>query len=304
MSAAITVRNVRKTYKKLTAVDSLSFSVDRGECFGLLGPNGAGKTTMIKILYGKALRDTPQPGQVDIFGFDPLTHELEIKYLSGIVPQENNLDLELSVIQNLLIYARFYGHSRRKVISRIEYLLEFMELIDKRNDKIKELSGGLKRRLIIARALINEPKLLILDEPTTGLDPQVRNVIWDRLRHLLREGVTIMLTTHYMEEAFQLCNRLIIMNEGRNVLEGNPSALLKEHIEPYVLELFDIDHKYGSQFPGSIRVEGTESRLLLYAQDFQELQQISEQYGAGEYYLRQSNLEDLFLKTTGRQLNE
>jgi lipooligosaccharide transport system ATP-binding protein len=290
-------------------VDNVSFRVEKARCFGLLGPNGAGKTTLIKILYGKTKRDKPLPGKqslVNVFGYDPLQNELEIKYLSGIVPQEDNLDLELSVIQNLLIYARFYGLSKRKVLSHIESLLEFMELSDKINSKIRELSGGMKRRLIIARALINNPQLLILDEPTTGLDPQVRHIIWDKLRKLLKEGVTIIITTHYMEEAFQICDRLIIMHKGKKILEGIPQNLVSKNMEPYVLELYnpDPDHFSRNEFIQSLRMEITDSRILLYSDALEPLQKITKKYPAGQYYLRQSNLEDLFLKATGRKLNE
>ena len=303
----IRVKDVSKTYKNCKAVDNVSFRVEKAHCFGLLGPNGAGKTTLIKILYGKTKRDKPLPGReslVNVFGYDPLLNELEIKYLSGIVPQEDNLDLELSVIQNLLIYARFYGLSKRKVLSHIESLLDFMELLDKINSKIRELSGGMKRRLIIARALINNPQLLILDEPTTGLDPQVRHLIWDKLRKLQKEGVTIIITTHYMEEAFQICDRLIIMHKGKKILEGIPQTLVSENMEPYVLELYNTDHFSRGTFIQSVRMEITDSRILLYSNTAEPLEKITEKYSAGQYYLRQSNLEDLFLKATGRKLNE
>ncbi len=301
---AIRVNRVSKTFKSLRAVKDLSFEVEKASCFGLLGPNGAGKTTMIKILYGKTRRDNPEPGQVNVFGYDPHLNELEIKFLSGIVPQEDNLDVELSVIQNLLIYARFYGFSKKEVLPRIEYLLDFMELTEKKNSKIKELSGGMKRRLIMARALINSPRLLILDEPTTGLDPQVRHLIWDKLRNLKKEGVTILLTTHYMEEAFQLCDNLIIMHKGEKIMEGRPTALINENIERYVLEIFNREPAAGLSLQNNVRLENTDSRVLLYSAELKALEKISENYRAGDYYLRQSNLEDLFLKATGRQLNE
>ncbi len=302
--AAIRVREVRKSYRDVEAVRGLSFTVRRSESFGLLGPNGAGKTTMVKMLFGKVRRDDPQPGQIEVFGYDPRDSELEIKFLSGIVPQEDNLDVEVSVVQNLLIYARFYGLRPQQVMPRVEELLEFMELSDKRKSKIRELSGGMKRRLLIARALINSPRLLILDEPTTGLDPQVRNLIWDKLRSLQREGTTIILTTHYMEEAFQLCDRLIIMNEGQKLIEGRPPELVRENIERYVLEVFNPEWGKRLETPREVRRDGSESRVLLYSEESRPLERLTRGLGPGEFMLRQSTLEDVFLKITGRQLHE
>ena len=306
---AITVKAVSKKFNHVLAVKNLDFSVYKAECFGFLGPNGAGKTTMMKIIYGMVKRDNPVPYQVNIFGYDPLINQLEIKYISGIVPQEDNLDLELSVIQNLYIYTKFYGISKRNALSRIEYLLDFMDLTEKKNTRIRDLSGGMKRRLIIARALINEPKLLILDEPTTGLDPQVRHLIWDKLRMLKKEGVTILITTHYMEEAFQLCDRLIIMHKGENILEGKPNQLINENMEKFVLEIYSdknlTDDKFQSfNFDNLIRFEHSNSRILFYSNHFEKLEELSKDYKSMDYYLRQSNLEDLFLRVTGRSLNE
>jgi lipooligosaccharide transport system ATP-binding protein len=304
MDYAISARNITKTFKDLTAVKDLQFQVRTAECFGFLGPNGAGKTTMMKILIGRCRRDNPEAGQISVFGYDPLDCELEIKYLAGVVPQEDNLDTELSVRQNLSIYAGFYGISKKTAAPRIDYLINFMEQTEKADSKIRELSGGMKRRLIIARALINEPKLLILDEPTTGLDPQVRHLIWDKLRMLKKEGVTILLTTHYMEEAYQICDRLIIMHGGEKVLEGEPGALIKEHIEQYVLEILDRESAQSIEEGPQVRRETTDSRVLLYSDDISVLEGVTGGYKAGDFYLRQSNLEDLFLKTTGRNLDE
>ena len=301
---AIQAESIYKSFRNLKAVRNLSFQVKQAECFGLLGPNGAGKTTMMKILIGRSRRDVKPEGTINVFGYDPDKDELSIKFLSGVVPQENNLDAELSVRQNLFIYARFYGLKKKKVESRIDYLLDFMELTEKKDAKIRELSGGMKRRLIIARALINEPQLLILDEPTTGLDPQVRHLIWDKLRMLKKEGVTILLTTHYMEEAFQICDRLIIMHNGEKMMEGSPGTLIQEHMEPYVLEILDPSHVEEHNFPENVRLEATNSRVLLYSEELGVLEGLSRRYSTGNFYLRQSNLEDLVLKTTGRQLYE
>ncbi len=228
---------MRKTYGALTAVKSLSFSVAASTCYGLLGPNGAGKTTMLKMIYAKCLRDRDQASVISVFGYDPAANELAIKALSGVVPQEDNLDAELSVLQNLRVYAKLYGLPRGVADRRIDELLSFMELGEKRLVKIRELSGGMKRRLIIARALLNQPRLLILDEPTTGLDPQVRHLIWDKLHQLKREGLTILLTTHYMEEAFQICDRVLIMHKGDKLMEGSPHTLVEGNIERFVLEV-------------------------------------------------------------------
>ncbi len=300
----IKVDGVSKTYKNLTAVDALSFEVEFGKCFGLLGPNGAGKSTMMHMIYGKCRRDNPQPGQINIFGYDPLDNGLAVRFLSGIVPQENNLDLELTVLQNLLMYAKFYGLKKKEAMVRIDELLAFMELTEKKEARIRELSGGMQRRLVISRALINSPKLLILDEPTTGLDPQVRQLIWDKLRMLKKEGITILLTTHYMEEAFQVCDDLMIMHNGRKVLMGNPAALIQENIEPFVLEVLNPEKLSIPTTRNNFRLEKTYSRLLLYSDDFKALSQMTFGFQTGEYLLRPANLEDLFLKTTGRNLNE
>ena len=306
-SPIVTVQNVYKSYRDVEAVKSLSFSVVHSTCFGFLGPNGAGKTTLLKMLYGKCIRDKHPDTNISVFGFDPLKDELKIKYLAGVVPQDNNLDVELNVEQNLLMFAKFYGMSDVQARSRINELLEFMELTEKKSSKIKELSGGMQRRLIIARALLNNPRLLILDEPTTGLDPQVRHLIWDKLRQLKKRGVTILLTTHYMEEAFQICDQILIMNNGEKVVEGNPQNLLQKNIEGYVLELYNLESL--SELDNLLnedhtRQDKTEERTLIYSDDIGLLKQMTDKLKAGEYFLRQANLEDLFLKATGRGLNE
>jgi lipooligosaccharide transport system ATP-binding protein len=214
----ISVHHVYKTYHSCRAVDDLSFNIPGSSCFGFLGPNGAGKTTMMKIIYGRCLRDSHPDTVVKVMGYDPLSHELEIKYLAGVVAQEDNLDTQLNVLQNLHVYSKFYGMREKEAAERIAYLLDFLEISDKRESMIRELSGGMKRRLIIARALLHAPRLLILDEPTTGLDPQVRHLIWEKLRRLKEQGLTILLTTHYMEEAFQLCNTILILDKGRKIM--------------------------------------------------------------------------------------
>ncbi|MFP4417945.1 MAG: ABC transporter ATP-binding protein [Chitinispirillaceae bacterium] len=305
-SPAITVEHVNKSFGSFRAVKDLNFTVNQSECFGILGPNGAGKTTMMRMIYAKGHRDTDPPGTISVFGHDPSNDELSIKYFSGVVPQENSLDEELDVAQNLRIYARFYNMPRRQTEQRIDELLEFMELGAKKKARIKQLSGGMKRRLIIARALLNKPRLLFLDEPTTGLDPQVRHIIWDKLRNLRNQGMTILLTTHYMEEAFQICDRVMIMNKGERVVQGNPQQLIRDNIESFVLELLNANacKTICERLPiENVRVDESTQLIRLYSQHSEILRELGEKLNPGDYYLRQANLEDLFLKTTGSALN-
>ena len=302
----INVSNISKSFGKILAVRDLSFSVESGSCFGFLGPNGAGKTTVMKIIYGKCTRDKNPDSRMDIFGHDPATNELAIKYLSGVVPQEDNLDDELNVIQNLMIYSRFYNMPVKVARQRIEYLLDFLDLSEKAVSKIKDLSGGMKRRLVIARALLNFPRLLILDEPTTGLDPQVRHLIWDKIRQLQKQDTTVLLTTHYMEEAFQLCDRLIIMHKGQNIMEGRPENLLKENMEPYVLEVRDPETATRlEKLANRIRADRGPDVMRYYSSEIDLLKELAASHlKAGNYLIRQTNLEDVFLKATGRQLDD
>jgi len=305
---AIQIRNLYKTYGDLIAVDRLNFDVGRAECFGLLGPNGAGKTTTMKIIYGKAEPSPYNDTVIDVFGCHPRKDALKIKSFSGIVPQQDNLDTELNVTDNLLIYAKFYGIKTGEARRRISELLDFMELQDKALVKIKELSGGMQRRLTIARALLNKPKLLILDEPTTGLDPQVRHLIWHKIRELKETGVTVLLTTHYMEEAFQICDRLIIMDEGRKILEGSPQGLLSANLEKFVMEIHtagqDIIDDSVLAGQSGIRHESYIDTIFVYSDDAEKLSDVAETLHINSFHIRQANLEDLFLKVTGRGLNE
>jgi lipooligosaccharide transport system ATP-binding protein len=300
---AIKVYNVSKNFGKVCAVRDLSFEVRANTCFGLLGPNGAGKTTMMKIIYGKCTLDNSKGASVDVLGYNPTKDELAIKYLSGVIPQDDNLDDELNVVQNLRIYARFYALSYKTTNERINYLLDFLELSEKRKASIKQLSGGMKRRLLIARALLNNPKLLILDEPTTGLDPQVRHLIWDKLRQLKKHGTTILLTTHYMEEAFALCDTVLIMDKGKEVMQGTPAELLERNIEKFVLELTG-SHAVSDTEDVSVRIDRSRETARLYSNDAERLKELAAKLEGAHYYLRQTNLEDVFLKATGRELNE
>jgi lipooligosaccharide transport system ATP-binding protein len=306
---AIEVERIYKTYADGTAaVKDVSFAVPEGSCFGFLGPNGAGKTTLMKMLYGMVRRDPGALARVSVLGFDPARDELAIKHLCGVVPQDDNLDGEVNVGANLYIYSKFYGLASREARVRIAELLDFMELKEKAKAKVGELSGGMKRRLVIARALMNRPRLLILDEPTTGLDPQVRQLIWDKVRSLKREGVTVLLTTHYMEEAYQIADSIIIMDRGERVLEGDPRRLLAEGIEPWVLEVLDEDalSALGAEGPLSpgIRREGGSSRSQFFSDHPESLRELAARLPSGRAHLRPTNLEDLFLRSTGRELNE
>jgi lipooligosaccharide transport system ATP-binding protein len=305
---AIEVERIFKTYSDGTqAVNDVSFRVEEGACFGFLGPNGAGKTTLMKMLFGMVRRDPRPETRASVLGFDPAREELAIKHFAGVVPQDDNLDAEVNVFANLFIYSKFYGIPSREARSRIAELLAFMELKEKSKSKIKDLSGGMKRRLIIARALLNKPRLLILDEPTTGLDPQVRQLIWDKVRGLKREGVTVLLTTHYMEEAYQIADRIIIMDKGRRVIEGEPRKLLAEGIESWVMEILDLEALAASgegPLPAGIRREGGDSRVQFFAGDPEALRGLSARFPSGVAHIRPTNLEDLFLRSTGRQLND
>ena len=312
MSSVITASNVHKTYKigsskQFKAVDGLDFDVEKASCFGFLGPNGAGKTTMMKMIYSRLERDTEPKSTIDVFGFDPHKDPLKIKFASGVVPQEDNLDEELNVFQNLLIYSKFYGMGKKIATKRIDELLEFMELSEKRKADVRSLSGGMKRRVVIARALLHEPRLLILDEPTTGLDPQVRHAIWKKLRELKENGMTILLTTHYMDEAFQICDNIVIMDKGKKIIEGDPKNLLKNNIEKFVLELVKLRKAISTNLnfdTSTIRMDNFHEPPHLYSDDFNALRIIADNLNDGEHILRQTNLEDLFMKLTGRKLNE
>ncbi|MBF0516248.1 MAG: ATP-binding cassette domain-containing protein [Nitrospirae bacterium] len=302
---AICAQNIHKSYGKTKAVDGLSFVVKQAECFGLLGPNGAGKTTIMKMVYGKAERDARPEGVIDVLGFDPQYNPLNVRHILGVVPQEDNLDEELNVYQNLSLFAKFYGISGTAAKTAIGHLIEMMEL--SAHSKIRELSGGMKRRLTIARALLNDPKILILDEPTTGLDPQVRHMIWDKLRLMKKSGITMLLTTHYMEEAFQLCDNLIIMHKGQMVIEGQPRQLLQQSIEKYVLDIVNKDHaaEIGDCLNSpSIRADMSRETLHIYSDDIEALNEITTRLEPGDYFLRAANLEDLFIKATGRALDD
>jgi len=300
--------NLKKSYGDFEAVRGVDFRVSGGECFGFLGPNGAGKTTTMKMIYGAVI---PTDGELSVTGLDVYRHEREIKRRIGVVPQENNLDDELKVRENLLIYGRYYDLPRKEVLRRTDELLDFMQLSEKAEATVEQLSGGMKRRLLIARALINDPELVVLDEPTTGLDPQARLLVWDRLRELTAEGKTLILTTHYMEEAARLCDRLVIMEGGLIIAEGAPKELVEEHVSPHVLEFKadpeDLEELLPIVESASDAVERTgDEAVLAYTADADAL--LERVRGSGvqirNTVYRQAGLEDVFLRLTGRRLVE
>lgn len=303
----IRAKGLTKVYGEFIAVDGIDFEVKKGEAFGLLGPNGAGKSTTMKMIASTSRRTG---GELEILGKDPNVHGPEIRAHLGVVPQQDNLDRELKVWENLMTYGRYFGLSRKFLKGKIEELLQFAQLEDKRNNKTEELSGGMKRRLTIARGLVNEPEILMLDEPTTGLDPQARHVLWDRLFSLKELGVTLVITTHYMDEAEQLCDRLVVMDKGKIMAEGSPAELIKKYSSKEVLEV-----RFGSKNNATAakklekvgdRIEVLPDRILIYsANGEKELEKLTK-LGLNPItsLVRRSSLEDVFLRLTGRTLVE
>jgi lipooligosaccharide transport system ATP-binding protein len=294
-----------KKFGDITAVSGVSFAIDRGESFGFLGPNGAGKTSTMRMISAVS---QPSSGTLSILGLDPRTHGPEIRNRLGVVPQEDTLELELSVRLNLEMFGRYFDLPRRTIRERTAELLAFAQLSERANDKVDNLSGGMKRRLTIARALINRPEVLILDEPTTGLDPQARHLLWERLYRLKREGVTLVITTHYMDEAEQLCDRLVVMDHGTFVAEGAPRELITQHSTREVVELrFGTDSHEELHYrlaPFAERIEVLPDRVLLYVDDGDDtLREIHAQgITPTSALVRRSSLEDVFLRLTGRTL--
>lgn len=303
----IKASNLRKTYGEFNAVADIDFEVTRGESFGLLGPNGAGKSTTMRMIASTLQRTA---GDLKILGMDPNSHGPEIRSHLGVVPQQDNLDVELKVHENLYIYGRYFGLSRKYLANRVEELIDFAQLTEKRNEKVDNLSGGMKRRLTIARALINEPEILLLDEPTTGLDPQARHVLWDRLFRLKEQGVTLIVTTHYMDEAEQLCDRLVVMDQGKIMAEGSPADLIKQYSSREVLELrFGSDrNQVAAKELSHIgeRIEVLPDRILFYTEDGEkDLENVIHAgFNPISSLVRRSSLEDVFLRLTGRSLVE
>ena len=309
MDALVEGRGLTKRFGGFTAVDGIDFDVTPGETFGFLGPNGAGKTTVMRMI---GCVSPVTKGSLRVLGMDPAVDGRRIRAQLGVVPQQDTLDSELTVWDNLMIYGRYFGMSRSAIRPRAEELLQFVQLTDRRNDRVDPLSGGMKRRLTIARALINQPSLLLLDEPTTGLDPQARHLVWERLWQLKAQGVTQVLTTHYMDEAEQLCDRLVIMDRGRIVAEGSPRELIAEHATREVVELRfdDASVREGAVsvaagLEGS-RVEAVADRLLVYTADGEKASDALAGRGvqASSVLVRRASLEDVFLRLTGRTLED
>ncbi len=304
----IRARGLVKRFGDFTAVDGIDFDLHRGEVLGFLGPNGAGKSSTMRMI---GCVSPPSGGELSILGLDPVRDGPAIRARLGVVPQEDTLDVELTVWENLLIYGRYFGLRRDVISERATRLLEFVQLSDRASDQVEPLSGGMKRRLTIARSLISEPEILLLDEPTTGLDPQARHIVWDRLYRLKRDGVTLILTTHYMDEAEQLCDRLVVMHGGKIAAEGSPRELISTYSSPEVLELrFKPDeHEQAAEKLAHVAVDRMEvlaDRILLYSGDGDQalaavralcLEPVTS-------LVRRSTLEDVFLRLTGRRLED
>jgi lipooligosaccharide transport system ATP-binding protein len=306
-AAYIVARGLTKRFGDFVAVDGIDVTVGRGEAFGFLGPNGAGKSSTMRMI---GCVSPISGGELRILGMDPRTDGSAIRARLGVVPQEDTLDVELTVEENLVVYARYFGIDRRLARERARELLEFVQLSDRARSRVDDLSGGMKRRLTIARSLVNDPEMVLLDEPTTGLDPQARHVVWDRLYRLKQRGVTLVLTTHYMDEAEQLCDRLVVMDRARIVAEGSPQALIAEHSTPEVLELrFGVGESEATapRLEGiGERVEALPDRVLIYTRDGDAAVEAVHARGLSpeSTLVRRSTLEDVFLRLTGRSLAE
>jgi lipooligosaccharide transport system ATP-binding protein len=304
--AALSVDTLRKTYGGTEVVAGLSFAVEAGRCFGLLGPNGAGKTTTLRLCLGLT---APESGAVSLNGYTIPADAQKARARVGVVPQFDNLDPDFTCAENLLVFGRYFGMKDADIRARIPELLEFASLSSKADAKISSLSGGMRRRLTLARALVNDPDIVFLDEPTTGLDPQARHLIWDRLKQLKSAGKTLILTTHFMDEAERLCDTLIVIDHGRKIAEGSPRQLIAEHIEPQVVEAYD---EAGGDLPAFVeahrqlagRVETSGETAFFYCNDPRPLlARLAEAPGL-RYVHRASNLEDVFIKLTGRELRD
>ncbi|MDO8457386.1 MAG: ATP-binding cassette domain-containing protein [Burkholderiaceae bacterium] len=293
-----------KRYGDSTVVDDLSFDIAPGECLGVIGPNGAGKTTTIRMCLGLT---APDAGTITAFDLPMPQEALAIKAKMGVVSQNDTLDPDFSCAENLLVYGRYFGMKTAQIRARVPQLLEFASLTSKAGSKPGELSGGMKRRLSLARSLVNDPQLLLLDEPTTGLDPQARHLMWERLQMLLQQGKSILLTTHFMDEAERLCSRLIVLDHGKKIAEGKPRDLIAQHLEPDVVEVYGagaLALQETALARLAARVEVSGETLFFYTQDAQSLLEALQAYPQLRTLHRPANLEDLFLKLTGRQIRE
>lgn len=307
-SIILSVSELRKFYGEGAArhvvIDGLSFMLKRGECYGLLGPNGAGKTTTLRLCLGLI---APDSGDIRLAGMDIPQKARVARARVGVVPQADNLDPDFTVTENLLVFGRYFGINDAEIRERIPRLLEFANLTAKKDAHIGELSGGMKRRLTLARALVNDPDLIFMDEPTTGLDPQARHMIWERLKALLSEGKTIFLTTHFMDEAERLCNRLAVIDRGRMIAEGAPRDLIAQHIEAEVVEVYGDNAVAWGDTVGrnrAARIETSGETVFCYTDDAKSLLDMLRTTNGVRYLHRPANLEDLFLKLTGREMRD
>jgi lipooligosaccharide transport system ATP-binding protein len=304
MKKVVSAKNIKKSFGKLEVIKNLSFEIDEGICFGMLGPNGAGKTTMIKALLGLS---PFEQGELEVLGYKIPNDATKARSKIGVVPQNDNLDPEFTVKENLEIYGSYFKLNKSELKGRILELLEFAELTQKADERIQKLSGGMLRRLTVARALVHNPELIILDEPTTGLDPQVRHTLWDRLYALRKSGKTLLLTTHYMEEAQRLCDELIVIDGGMILDRGSPKELIKRHIESEVIELKErISTELQKKLEAleNVRVESYQDQTICYTQDSNSVLKTLSSYSELPILHRPANLEDVFLKLTGRELRE
>ena len=303
MSSVLSARGLRKSYGELEVVSGVDLQVVPGECFGLLGPNGAGKTTTLKLCLGLV---EPDAGDVELLGEPVPKRAREARARVGVVPQFDSLDPDFTVAENLLVFGRYFGMPRREVAQRIPALLEFAGLAARAESRINTLSGGMKRRLTLARALVNDPQLIVMDEPTTGLDPQARHLIWERLRRLTQQGKTLVLTTHFMEEAERLCQRLAIMDHGRIIAQGSPRSLIAQHTEPQVVEVHGpgIEHWMEQAKRMAPRVERVGDTVFCYAGDVEPVMRSLAGQSELSYLHRPASLEDVFLRLTGRDLRD
>ncbi|WP_043419697.1 nodulation factor ABC transporter ATP-binding protein NodI [Cupriavidus basilensis] len=303
MTAILELRNVSKRYGDTVVVDDLSLSVQRGQCFGLLGPNGAGKTTTLRLLLGLT---TPASGTLTLCG-EPIPQRApQARMRVGVVPQFDNLDPDFTVVENLRIFGRYFGLERAVIEERVPALLEFARLESRAQAQVRDLSGGMRRRLTVARALINDPDLLVMDEPTTGLDPQARHLIWERLKSLLANGKTILLTTHFMEEAERLCNYLCVIDSGRKIAEGKPHELIDSQIGCDVVEVYgdNLEPLRSELHPLATRTEMSGETLFCYVKEPAPLLAALHGRSGVRYLHRPANLEDVFLKLTGREMRD
>jgi lipooligosaccharide transport system ATP-binding protein len=302
--AVLSAHGLRKFYGAQAVVDGVDLAIGRGECFGLLGPNGAGKTTTLRLLLGLI---EPDAGEVRLLGLPVPQAARAARIRVGVVPQMDNLDPDFTVEENLLVYGRYFGMAEHDIRARIPALLDFASLAHKKDAKVPTLSGGMKRRLTLARALVNDPDVIFLDEPTTGLDPQARHLIWQRLRELTQQGKTLLLTTHFMDEAERLCHRLAVMDRGRIISEGSPHEMIAHNIEPQVVEVFGEEvaawaQRHAAHYASRFEVSG--ETAFCYVVDAQPLLQHLQQQQGLRYLHRPANLEDVFLKLTGREMRE